>query len=151
MGYEQVGTVLKEVCQFHRHESELFDRLAERIAQPRAKMLLQSMSDHERQLASSLEDYVAAVPHSVLKTWLGRRLDLPLALQIAEPTMDDSISVDELLQLGLDLDEQLLSVLQDCADCCGPDSVRDVFAAFVEQQQQEERQLARQVMRSLDL
>ena len=40
MSYEQVGTVLKEVCRFHQHESELFDRLAKRVTQPRARMLL---------------------------------------------------------------------------------------------------------------
>ncbi|MCA9234000.1 MAG: hypothetical protein KDA44_00915 [Planctomycetales bacterium] len=151
MSYEQVGTVLKEVCRFHQHESELFDRLAKRVTQPRARMLLESMSDHERQLAAALTEYLSGAPQSVLNTWLGRRLDLPSALAISDPQLDADASVDELLQVGLDLDERLLEVLQECAECCGPESVQQLFRTFVDQQQQEERLLARQAMRSLDL
>ncbi|MAT70259.1 MAG: hypothetical protein CMJ58_12140 [Planctomycetaceae bacterium] len=151
MSYERVGTVLKEVCDFHRRESDLFGRLAQEVRQPRAKLLLESMSDHERQLAAGLSEYVAGAPVGLLNTWLGRQLDLPSALAISDPELPDDATVDELLQLGLDLDDRLLEVLQECADCCGPDGVRQLFRTFVEQQQQEERLLARQAMRAIDL
>ncbi|MBX3426237.1 MAG: hypothetical protein KF688_11205 [Pirellulales bacterium] len=151
MPYEQVGTVLANVRLFHQRESELFHRLAERMTQPRAKLVLDAMSQHERRLAEALGEYLAAAPNQVLGTWVQLRSGSGDSLTLPEPQLAPDSAVEDLLQLGIELDEQLATVLQDCADCCEPERVRQILQSFVDQQKQEERLLARQTMRSFDL
>jgi rubrerythrin len=151
MAYEQVETVLKHACTFHENVSALYHRLANRVEQERVRMLLNSMSEHEKLRAHVLKNFIEDASQEVMHTWLTSSADSMALLKGLDQDIDHDASVDELLQLGLELNDGLIKVYQELAIRGEPEAVRELFQSFLQEEQQEERQLTRQALWSLDI
>lgn len=151
MAYEQVESVLKHACTFHQHVSEFYAHLMGRIDDERARLLLMARSEHEKRRVDVLKDFVETAPQKVMHTWLTSATDSTVLLKSFDPNIDSSASVDELIELAIGLSERLIKVYEELATRGDPDSVRELFQSFLEEEQQEERQLTIQALRCLDL
>ena len=149
--YEQVDTLLQHACTFHRDVRRYYGRLSRRITQERSKMLLSSMTEGENRLAQALVEYMNEAPQNVLKTWCSLSNEKEVLLETPYPDVDPSASIDDLVHLGLELDNRLMAIFGELADRSEPEEVRSLFQNLLEQEQQEERQFAMQAMRCMDL
>jgi rubrerythrin len=151
MAYEQVGTVLEHACKFHEHVSLLYSRLAGQVNSERAKLLLQSMREHEARQAKALNEFLEEAPQKVLQTWLTSSADSKVLLRKLEPHLDSDANVDELIQLGTELSDDLIKFYEELAARGEPASVREFFQNFLEEERQEERQFVKQALRCQDI
>lgn len=151
MAYEQVETVLKNAATFHQRVSQLYARLSKRTKDERARLLLNTMRDHEQRRAVVLKEFLADVPQKVLLTWLTSSIDSKSILRATHPVLNSEACCEELIQLGIDLDEKLIQLYGELATRGEPEPVRELFESFLEEEQQEERQFAKQALRGLDL
>lgn len=151
MASEQVETVLKHAHTFHEHVSQLYARLAKRTKNERARLLLNSMHEHEARQANALQEFLKDAPRSVLHTWLKASTDSKALVRRLEPHLDSNATVDELIELGTELCDELIKVYEELASRGEPESVREFFQNFLDEERQEEREFVKQAARCQDL
>ena len=153
MANEQVKDVLDSTRSVHERAHVYFANLASRCAEPRAKMLLDYLSEHEQRLGQAICDMQADAAPKVLDTWvnsvepvghLADRLDWDTASR-------STASFDELVALGLEIDNKVIDIYSDLAQRAEPPWLRDTFQSLLEMEQQEEKLMAIQTLRGMDL
>ena len=153
MASEQVRTVFVHAHAIHGQASELFHMLAKGCESERNRMLLDYLSRHEKQLADAITTIQGETSDKVLDTWVQSSEDTSRlvnnATSVATPRPD--ASWDELVEYGLRVDELALRAYQDLASRSEPEWLRDVFQQMYEMELQEEKQVARQTLRGMDL
>ena len=151
MAYEQVETILKHVCRFHEKLGSIYAELAIRTNIERSRMLLNSMSLHEQNRSNVLLDYLSDAQPATMHTWISSSVDSADLIRHLNPELSADAPVEELIHWGLNLNNELIKFYEELASRSEPDSVRELFSGFLEEEMQEERQLAQQSMRCMDL
>jgi rubrerythrin len=151
MSNEQTRDILEHARQFHRQVSEFYDQLCCQTEKERIKMLLEYMSRHEKNMAQTLEDFEHSAPAHLLQTCfkVGHPFR-PCCDVIKELDISSDMSVDDVIQMGLEFDDCLIAVYQDLAENAPDEQARSVFQNLLELEQKEKRQLARNAQRVLD-
>ncbi|QEG33900.1 hypothetical protein [Bythopirellula goksoeyrii] len=153
MASEQVKSVLDNTRSFHRCAKEMYSRLAKDCEEQRASMLLDYLSEHEARLEDAITQTEADVSAKVLNTWVQSSESSTHLIQCQElqATSQSKASFDDLVELALKLDDQVIAVYQDLAQRAEPAWLQDVFESLLEMEQAEEKQLAKQALRGMDL
>ena len=151
MSNEQTRDILEHARQFHQHVSEFYDQLSCQTEKERIKMLLDYMSRHEQNMAKALADFEHSAPVHLLNACykVGRQFR-PCSEVIRDLNISADMSVDEVIQMGLEFDDCLIAVYKDRAENAPDENVRGVFQNLVELAQKEKRQLSRNAQRVLD-
>jgi rubrerythrin len=150
MSNEQTRDILEHAQQFHRQVSEYYDRLGGQTDKQRIKMLLYYLSRHEKHLAESLAEFEHSAPQSVLNTCFKVGHELKTFDVIKRSHVTPDMSVDDVIELGLEFDNCLIAVYQDLAQEAPDEKVRSVFQNLLEMEQKEKQQLVRNAQRVMD-
>jgi rubrerythrin len=150
MGYEQTRDILSDAEVFHRQTSEYYHQLSDQAQKQRIKMLLDYLSRHEAQLANSLSDYEQHASNAVLDTWFKSRHKLNVDEILKDVKITPGMSVDDVIELGLKLDDCLITIYKDLAENAQSEEVRSVFQNLLDMEEEEKRQLVRNSLRVMD-
>ena len=153
MPVEQVHSVLQHTLQHHTHAADYFADLAERCQGDRSKMLLTYMSTHERHLAQSIEVIMEDAEHKALNTWVQSTdgaANLAKAFSSEEDPAPDA-AFDDLIDRGLQIDDVAIQLYEDLALRCEIPWLKESFENILQLERQEEKQMARQALRGMDL
>jgi rubrerythrin len=152
MRFETTRDVLDFVKQFHRKARNLYRELANHEDQERLKLLLDYLSRHENHLAKSLADYEQEASEKILDTWFQYVPDLALLEPINNIDIVPNLSVDEIIELAMRLDNCLIELYKEMIDNSAAISeVKEVFQNLLEMEKQEQHQLARSRLGILDM
>ncbi len=116
-------------------------------------MLLDYLSDHEQHLAHACRQFEAEADAKVLDTWVSSVKPVShLADQLDwdESRLTDA-SFDELVAIGLEIDNKVIEVYEDLAGRAEPPWLQEIFQNLLEMERQEEKLLAKQTLRGMDL
>ena len=142
MRYTQVRDMLDQVRDFHGQLAEYYHQLSDSSDQQRVKLLLDHMSNHEKQLQESLRDYEEDASEQVMNTWVDcKYCDEVLATCKRVPIASET-SVDSVVKATLDIDNCLVRFYREVAEKVESETVRDVFRNLVDMEESELRQLA---------
>jgi rubrerythrin len=150
MRFEQVRDVLNHAREFHKRLSEFYRNLADHEETARIKMLLEHIGTHEKSLERGLANFEESASKQVLDTWFQYTQDestlkLPEAMEI-RPHM----SVEDVIRIGLELDDRLIELYKDAAESADVPEVREVFNNLLEMQQQDKHHLVRAALEAGD-
>ena len=151
MASEQTRDILGRAQRFHEDVSRYYQQQVNISGRERIRMLLDYLSRHEHQLATSLAEYEDSASEKVLNTWFNSRHELDPCTFLNEFKLTADTSVDDIIELGLRLDDCLIAVYQDLAENAECEEVRGVFQNLLEMEQKEKCQLARNSLRLMDL
>ncbi len=153
MANEQVKDVLDSTRAVHERAQIYFEHLAERSAQPRAKLLLDYLSNHEQQLAHAISAFEAEADEATLRTWVNSTSAVTHLVETLnwDEVNKQSASCDDLTALALDIDNRVIEVYEDLAGRAEPAWLQEVFRSLLQMEQQEEKQMAIQSLRGMDL
>lgn len=152
MSNEQTRDILEHARQFHRQVSEFYDQLSSQAEKERIKMLLEYMSRHEKNMAKTLEKFERSAPKRLMGACYKVGLQFrPCSEVVRDLNVSSDMSVDDVLQMGLEFDDCLIAVYKDRAESAPDEKVRGVFQNLVELAQKEKRLLSRDAQRVLDL
>jgi rubrerythrin len=152
MRFETTRDVLDYVKQFHRKARNLYSQLADHEEQERLKLLLTYLSRHENHLAKSLADYEEETSAKILNTWFQYVPDQALLEPINHIDIEPNLSVDEVIELAMRLDNCLIELYKEMIDHSAAISeVKEVFQNLLEMEQQEQHQLARSRLGTFDI
>jgi rubrerythrin len=134
--------MLDEVRDFHGQLAEYYHQLSESTDRQRVKLLLDHMSDHEKQLQESLRDYEEDASKQVMNTWVDCKYCNEVLATCEQIPIGPETSVDSIVQATLDIDSCLVRFYREVADKAESEKVRDVFQNLVDMEENELRKLA---------
>jgi rubrerythrin len=140
----QTRYVLDLSRQFHRQLSEFYGQLADRAERQRVKLLLAYLSRHEDYLRTCLEGYEERVPRATLDTWLQYVPDEPPLGDLATLTVEPAMTVKDVTEIALRLDDGLIGFYRALADEAASSEVRDLFDNLLEMERHEQMALRRE-------
>ena len=151
MRYEQVRDILDHAREFHKRLEEFYQNLAQNEAVARIKMLLEYLSRHEKFLEQGIANFEESASEQVLDTWFQftqdkETLKLPEAVNIKS-----HMSVEDVIRMGLELDDRLIRLYKDAAENAEVPEVKDVFNNLLEMEKEEEHHLVRAALDSRDI
>ena len=153
MSCEQVKDVLSNTRQLHQSASVLFSQMATACSNQRTELLLNYLSEHENSLADAIDKIKNDSSPLQLNTWL-QSCDLGTALDLCrelntDPTVEASF--EELIELALNIDEHVVKLYSELAEKSEPVWVQELFQNLLEMEQAEEKLVAKQSLRGMDL
>jgi len=139
--YRQVHDVLNGAVEFHRELEGFYGQLAQKADRKRVQLLLRYMSRHQRDFERGLAKNDDEGMRGLLDTWM-QYTPSDQALTIPESdTLHRSITVDEVVELALLLDQRLLDFYLEAARLAKSPEVRDPFRKLARQQQDDKEKL----------
>lgn len=151
MPVEQTKDVLDHMRLFHSRVSQYYHRLADSTQRVRVKLLLDYMSEHERRLAESLEDYEETASPRILKTWLKSGCTTDASKLLEDEQLVAQMPVEEVVQVGVRLSECAISIYEHLANYAEPESIRQVFQNLLDMEQEALHQFVRAAGRLEDI
>ena len=150
MAYEQTRDVLADAEAFHRQIGEYYHQVSGQSAKQRIKMLLDYLSRHEEQLADSLADYEQDASQAVMDTWFQSKHKMDICALLKDVRISPEMSVDDVVDVGLKVDECLIAVFRDLAENAPCEDVRNLFRNLLELEEEEKRRLVKNALRATD-
>ncbi len=125
--YKQAGELLDAVRGFHRELADFYRQLSDRAAKDRVRVLLDYMSRHEENFEAALADYDDQSARALLKTFMQFAPD-PAILAIPDVEhIDSGMTVDDVIDLAMNLDERLVRFYSEAADLSQVEDLRVLF------------------------
>lgn len=151
MRFETTHDLLTQASELHAGLARYYERLAAESGKEKVKMLLDYLARHERNLSavvSRFSDEAAAV---VRNAWFKQELDSGFIKCIPPARPVDELSLDELVDLAIQLDDCIADLYQLIAVNSELPEVRDAFVNLVALERAEKMRMVRQAMRLDDL
>ena len=150
MRFRQTRDVIQHAQAFHLAIGERYHQLSEESERQRLKILLDYLSDRERMLAASLEQFTEETSQGLLDTWFQFEDD-EQRMKWPDCQLPTEVTSDTVLNAGLALTDCFIKLYREIATSADSEKVRQVFRNLMESEEQEKRTLARNVQMLDDL
>jgi len=151
MRFEQVRDILDHASEFHKRLGEFYQNLADHDDAARIKMLLEYLGRHEKFLEQGIANFEESASKQVLDTWFQYTQDKAILKLPEASNIKPNMPVEEVIRMGLDLDDCLLKLYKDAAENSEVPEVKEVFNNLLEMEQEEEHHLVRAALDSRDI
>ena len=151
MAIKQTRDVLDYVRDFHKKLSDFYHDLADQTDKERLKMLLEYISRHERHIEATVTEYEASASKRILDCWLQCAPKMETADIAEDLKLKSSMSVDDVINLAVKLDDYLIDLYKQAADSAESKDAKDVFTKLLEMENHEKHKLVRQAIRLNDI
>lgn len=146
MAFDQTKDVLKHVREFHRKLGGFYNELKESTDKERARVLLDSMSRHEKYLDDCLAQYEEQVSDNVLDTYFKYGSESTELTAIADFEIKPGMEVDDVMTAAMHFDACLIEFYREMAQRALSEKVREVFENLLEMEQHEQIELSKQML-----
>ena len=106
--FGQTRDVLDYVRAFHKRLSAFYHELSDAAENPRVRMLLDYISQHEKHLQEGLAAYEESAPRSVLDTWEQCTADRSVLERYRDIKTHPDMSLHEVITLAFEIDDSLM-------------------------------------------
>ena len=146
MTVQRTRDVLERAREFHTQLSLFYERMGAQAGREKLKMLLTYMSRHETNLADCLHRYEREAAQRILDTWFKYPSDKASCKCFENLTIHPDATVEEVVQLALQLDRCLVDLYTEMAAQSVSQEVRDLFNGLLRTEQKEENQMVRNAL-----
>lgn len=150
MSYSTVKDVIDYSKTLHEHARNLYQQLRDQTQRERVDMMLQLLAEHEDTLAQSMQNLQAHASEKVLSEWHqfepGSISDVLNDCEDCHPDM----SVDELTQIALKIDDYLISLYRQMASQSTNSDSRQLFENLVQLEETEKVRTVRAALSAND-
>ena len=151
MRFEQVRDILGHAREFHKRLDEFYQNIAQHESAARIKMLLEYLGRHEKFLEQGLANFEENASEQVLDTWFQNAQDKETLKLPKASNIKSHMSVEDVIHMGLELDDRLISLYKDAAENSEVPEVNEVFNNLLEMEQEEEHHLVRAALDLRDM
>ena len=146
MPYWQTRDILRRAQDFHSQLSDFYHQLADDAKKTTVTMLLEYMSRHEKHLEESLAKYEESAASDILDCWFKYVPELATCKCFEGIEVGLSMSVDDVVNMAMRLDNCLVNLYREVAECANAAQVKEVFSALLEMEEQEKVKLIREAL-----
>lgn len=112
MQFPKLHDILDYVVKTHQQMSQLYQNLSHKAEQKKVKLLLDYLVEHEKAISSNLLEIEEHTPSQVLNLWYQELTRDPLFRQYHEKDYGKDISLNDVIQIALELDDRLIDLYQ---------------------------------------
>ncbi len=135
--------LLHEIKDFHGLLAKFYTASVSKVDRDRVKPLLEYMGRHERRLEDCLAKYEETAAKRVLDTWFAFPPDIVECALFDGVSVTQDTSVDDIIQMTLELDDCLVRFFKRIAELAVSDDVRELSTNLATMEEQEEGRVAR--------
>lgn len=151
MRYETAKDLLVEAARLHEGLGRYYSQLSSEAGKERVRMLLDYLVRHETNMAAVLSRYSKETANNVRNAWFTYALDSAFAKCIPPAPPVDQLSIDEIINLAIQLDDHIIDLYQLIALESELPEAREAFTNLVQLERQEKMRMVRQAMGLKDL
>jgi bacterioferritin (cytochrome b1) len=144
ISYKPTRNVLEYAARFHRQLAERYRQLSQTAGQTadrkRLAMLLDYLQRHEKHFESALQRYAHQTRIRIRETWY-QYIPESAVLRTDDIELRDDMSLDEVVEAALALDQRLVSFYRIMATQGGSREVRDIFSGLATQEEEEKAKI----------
>ncbi|MCX4025675.1 hypothetical protein H0A36_20000 [Endozoicomonas sp. SM1973] len=112
MQFPKLHDVLDYVVKTHWQMSQLYQKLSHKAEQEKVKLLLDYLVEHEKAISDYLIKIEEHTPSQVINLWYQELTNDPLFRQYHAKDFDKDISLNDVMQIALELDDRLIDLYQ---------------------------------------
>lgn len=142
MSYSTVKDVLDYSQELHQHARNLYQQLRDQTQRDRVDMLLQLLAEHEDTLAESMKSLHEHTSQKVLSEWHQFEPG-SIAEALDGQQLHADISIDELVQMALKIDDYLISLYRQMVSEATSNESRQLFENLVQLEETEKMRTVR--------
>ena len=152
MAIKQTRDILDYVREFHKKLSDFYHDLADHSDKERVKMLLDYMARHQKHFEENLAEYETDASKTIMESWLQCAPEMDMEGVFKGIKLDpDMMSVEDVIRIAVDLDDYLINLYQEVANCTESKEIKEIFVKLMEKENREKYTLVRQAMRLSDI
>ncbi len=129
MSFKRTDELFRHSEQWHRLASQRFEELLDTTTHPKARLLLEFLSERERTIATGIRERRLGLAPKVASTWFQYTPDETIGQSIDALGVTDDITLDELIERALHLHLEFTKLYGELA---GLASHPEVQAAFLD-------------------
>ena len=141
-----VQALLDQARDFHRQLRELYATCGASVESERVKMLTDYMEEREETLEKAISEYENGAAKRILETSLKFTPGNETSTCFDDVSITPDMSLEDVLRMGLVLDEALVCFYRQIAEDAACEDVRNLFAQLMSQEEREKRQTVRSTM-----
>jgi hypothetical protein len=145
--YKQVKDLLDVVREYHKQLKQFYTSLSDKTDDKRVQMLLDYMSRYTSNLEEGFAKYTDEVEPKLLDTWIQYVPDPELLSLPDVNNLDINMTVDDVANIAIELDDRLVSFYSEAAERVDYDSLTDVFDRLKEHEQAEKSKITENAVR----
>ena len=152
MNIQQVKQIIHWCAAFHDSLGQQYRKLAQDASDPRLKMTLDYLAQHEREMQGGLNRFLETAPADVLNTYFRQVPDLeqPAVLESLRSCLCCA-SIDDAERADAEFHAHLRSMYQQLADLSETGPVLELFESLARNEDEETRRVARAIASSSTL
>jgi len=150
MRFNQTGEVIAYIEDFHEDLAEAYAELAGRTAKGRSRMMLEYMSEREKELAESVRSFSQRSRDPALKEWDPFTINDAMIHARIKEALHEHADPDELLGLGLEVLAWLEGLYLRLEAKSGTPEQKELFASLRARAEREKHKLARNANMLMD-
>ncbi len=148
MKLEQTKDIIQWCAGFHDSLAHQYETLSRSATEPRLKMMLDYLAQHEHEMHAGLKRFLGTAEPSVLNTWFRQVPELPQpdALEAMRSCLCCA-TVEDAENAALEFHEKLQAMYQQLADLSEAAELRELFESLAKGQEAELRRMVRDTAR----
>ncbi len=151
MQFKTVKDVVDHSRRLHQQISQYYQKLSEESAQARVSMLLEYLKRHEDHLEKTLCKFEQDKSQKVLDSWFQYAPDQNLDDVLAQVSVNENMSTDDVVEMALKLDDYFIDLYQDMVNSSTSTPVKEVFQNLLDMEEHEKIQLAKTALQINDM
>jgi len=150
MSYSTVKDIIDYSRSLHEHASNLYEQLRDETQRERVDMMLHLLAQHESTLAEALAQVEDGLADNVLQEWHQFEPG-SISEALADcHEMHQDISVDELVQVALKIDDYMVGLYRQMLSEATSDESRQLFQNLVQLEEREKMRTVRTALSAND-
>lgn len=146
MPSKQIRNVLDHVRGFKHHLVEVYEKIGQTEQDEKPQLMLKYLSQHEEQIANTLDGYEQKLSEGILKTWVQFVDDEALRTIFQDVQVHSGMTPEELVECSLKFDAALVRVYRDVVDSTSSPHLQEIFMNLIQMEESKDRQYARSLL-----
>ncbi|MBY5981294.1 hypothetical protein [Ferrimonas balearica] len=151
MRFQQLKEILDHMIDSRSAMSQLYRRMTGQADSPRAKMLLEYMVIHEKEVIEKLSNYQDEASPRVLDTWFENVQGEDFTALCQKIELPATMTEQDVLGMALDLENRLLDVLHAALEVAPTQDVKSAIESLLQAERVRQQRFVHSTMRMDDM
>ncbi|MBY5992290.1 hypothetical protein [Ferrimonas balearica] len=151
MRFQQLKEILEHLIDSREALGQLYRRMEHQADSPRAKMLLEYMVIHEKEVTEKLTAYLDEAPIKVLDTWFENVQGEDFVALCQQTALPATMTEQDILGKALDLENRLLDLLHAALEVAPTQDVKSAIESLLQAERVRQQRFVHSTMRMDDM
>lgn len=151
MRFENARSAMQHAKTFHQQLGDFYHSLSSQVTQPKAKLLLDYITQQERSLVDALSAFESNTPKGVLDTWLQYANDSEILKLPTTAASKTNHTAEDILNISTQMSDELLSLYAQVEEQIDEEKVKAIFHNLADMQVQKQQKITMNYDRMMDM